>query len=207
MKKKINVSLICLLAIFAFTGCGEDEKTEKETATTTVTQQTTTIFDETTKGAEYEKLEDEVLTPPEASSVTIHEGENYSMCLYSDWSYEDRSGLDFFVIKDKEVQVSIVPDTSGMTTSLEESKNTLCNLYDSTEGYDVVSVGNVTINGNNGVVINYTITMGENSYKGKQYLVEANDVFYAITFLASEAEYANYEQSVKEMIGSFHAAE
>lgn len=206
MKNRV-IKLILIIALaVVFTACSSEdrESTAKDTSDSPVTDKTTEgTTENNTEIPTFVTINKQIINQTEQLEQ-IYEGSSFSMGITGEWKHSYKSNVDFFGIEGKNVQMSVVADVSGMTASLEECKTQLSMLYNNTEGYEVISVGDIILNANEGIIINYRFEKEENIYQGRQLAVQKDDVFYVITFLTLQEEFSDYEEEVMKMISSFN---
>ena len=201
MKNRINVLILVIAASAILTACSGNEK---ESVTTDILKDTTVdkTTENNTEEVSFVTISPQVINEEEELEQT-YESDSFFMGITGEWEHKGESSIDFFGIEGKAVEMSIVSDVSGMTESLEECKTQLCMLYNDMEGYEVISVGDITLNGREGIVINYQFEKGDSIYQGRQLVVQDDKVFYVITFLSLQDEFTDYEEDVMKMISTF----
>lgn len=198
MKKLFTICAI--LAMTALTGCGKSN----EAATTTPAQTTTGQTETTTeaKKAEYETLEKkDISSVGELNSV--YETDDYKINLMEGWNQQESNGAALFTFGDKEVRIGITSSTLEKSGTLEECIENLCTLYESVDNYSITGIGDITVNGLEGKVIQYKMEAEDFSYTGYQMIIEGAKSMFVITFVANTELYDGYVNQADDIISTF----
>lgn len=198
MKKLFTICAI--LAMTALTGCGKSN----EAATTTPAQTTTGQAETTTeaKKAEYETLEKkDISSVGELNSV--YETDDYKINLMEGWNQQESNGAALFTFGDKEVRIGITSSTLEKSGTLEECIENLCTLYESVDNYSITGIGDITVNGLEGKVIQYKMEAEDFSYTGYQMIIEGAKSMFVITFVANTELYDGYVNQADDIISTF----
>ncbi len=205
MRKKLYILGLALIASCFFVAC-EDEA--KEETTTTAEGATTTGADSENPSdekatPEYETVASETLTPAAIDGTTIT-GNGYTITIPSNWTKADTTGIDAYRLPETYTNITILSEAAAPNTSIESYKNDLATLYSSTEGYNLDSIGDVTIDGREGFVIHYNISNGTNFFYGDQYILNCDGMYMGLTFVAYNEEYETNSSIGKDIISTFH---